>query len=346
MSSTHPLEGSELTAPERNNYFYGMLLTRDKLEKEQKYFRDKIDDLYRCIIGSGVICGLNLTPDPANEGRICIMPGKAVDRHGRQIVVPEGLSIDPSQPTDDRGEAEGEPIDAGVVEICLAYSETFVDLVPVLIPECDTPEKCAPCTIREGVRVLVRVADEQVPEAPTCEFSADLLSDAQALHDELCRRASEGCPEPPEDDCVTVGLVRLPLTDDSIDSCAGRPLIYGSNLLFNLVLCVLERFGAATSPGRFLRYESGDGQAALPGDPVPNRLRVQVVDVAGAQITDIPVDFSVEGGGTVAPASVRTDAEGFAEAKWVLGEAGPQRVTARAEGGLFTVTFTARLERE
>jgi hypothetical protein len=126
-----------LAAPERNHYFYGKLLDVQQLQKEQHYFIAGRRHLNRLVLGHGVVCGLNVVAD--TESTIRIQPGVALDALGREIIDPEAFGMNPHQLTDDQGSATGEPITTGIVEICLAYAEKQTDLVPVLVPDCDTP---------------------------------------------------------------------------------------------------------------------------------------------------------------------------------------------------------------
>lgn len=78
-----------------------------------------------------------------------------------------------------------------------------------------------------------------------------------------------------------------------------------------------------------LYYVGGDGQEAMPGQPLPSPLRVRVangaVAVAGARVR-----FSVlSGGGSLGVMGyVLTDANGLAQTTWTLGGSGVQRVRA------------------
>jgi hypothetical protein len=228
-----------LAAPERNHYFYGKLLDVQQLQKEQHYGivgRRRINGL---VLGHGVVCGLNVVAD--TEGMVRIQPGVALDALGREIIVPEGFRMNPHQLTDAQGHPTGEPLETGIVEICLAYAEKKTDLVPVLVPDCDTPGNCAPSTIREGFWVSVRLAEGDPPTPPACQLGDFPLPADAALHLLLCERISALCLVPPADPCVPLARITLPMGDGSIDASAGRQLVYGNALLYELMLCLAER---------------------------------------------------------------------------------------------------------
>jgi hypothetical protein len=331
-----------LAAPERNHYFYGKLLDVQQLQKEQHYGmigRRRINGL---VLGNGVVCGLNVVAD--TEAMVRIQPGVALDALGREIIVPEAFRINPHQLTDDQGRATGEPIatgTTGTVELCLAYAEKKTDLVPVLVPDCDTPGNCAPSTIREGFYVIVRLAEGNAPAPPSCQLGDFPIPAAVPLHDLLCERLSAPCPEPPADPCVPLARVTLPLQEESINTHAGRRLIYSNTLLYELIVCLAERVGQIAG-GRFLRHVSGDGQSGSPGQQLNAPLELEVVDGEGNPMDGVRVEFETTAGGSVDPVAEPTNQEGRAQTLWTLGpEPGEQQVIARAVGTAFTVTFRA-----
>jgi hypothetical protein len=76
-----------LETPVRNHYFYGKLLDVDQFELETRYLNAKRWLLNRLVTGYGVVCGLDVLPgDETNE--VWIGPGVALDKWGREIIVP------------------------------------------------------------------------------------------------------------------------------------------------------------------------------------------------------------------------------------------------------------------
>lgn len=63
----------------------------------------------------------------------------------------------------------------------------------------------------------------------------------------------------------------------------------------------------------------GDQQNELPELALPAPIRVRVVDEFENPVAGVPVEFSVAGGGAVAPAEATTDLDGVASATWTLG---------------------------
>ncbi len=83
-----------------------------------------------------------------------------------------------------------------------------------------------------------------------------------------------------------------------------------------------------------LAIVQGDAQSGVAGAPLPEPLVVRVTDTRDRPVIGTAVTFEVSsGGGTVAPETVTTDAEGIAAAQWSLGtRAGAQAVTVAVPG--------------
>lgn len=352
-----------LSPPERNHYFFGKLLDVEQLEKEQRYFNGKRWLLNRLVTGSGVVCGLNVVA--GENGEVVIQPGVAIDALGREIIVVDEHSIDPSQLTDDVGNPTGEPLSEGHVEICLAYGETPTDPVAVLVPDCDTPNGCAHSTIREEYAVLVRTAGDS-PEPTECGLTEFPLPVDGALAASVCQRLRRACPQQPyasADACVPVARVNVPVTDEnSIHPCEGVAVVYSNTLLYELLLCLAGRV-TALARGLILRYAFGDNQTAEAGRTLSEPLGVELVDGEGNPAPDVTVEFEVRRGDgrlgrsatlrDAAPASpheredrslsVKTDKAGRASVLWTLGRKPiQQQVIARAVGTPLTVAFRAK----
>lgn len=72
---------------ERNNYYFGKLLTAKDFESEQRYFNDKRRLINRLTGANGIVSGLGVIA--ADDVSIILQAGCAFDASGREIVVPE-----------------------------------------------------------------------------------------------------------------------------------------------------------------------------------------------------------------------------------------------------------------
>lgn len=81
-----------MTGPVRRvHYFYGQLLTPDDLQAEQDYHRE-MRYLHNRLLGSGVVHGLGVTV--ADDSTLIVGPGLAIDRCGRELVLPDEVPVD------------------------------------------------------------------------------------------------------------------------------------------------------------------------------------------------------------------------------------------------------------
>ncbi len=120
-----------------------------------------------------------------------------------------------------------------------------------------------------------------------------------------------------------------------------RAQVTGDNLLF-----VMLNATAIPGSGASFVVADGDEQSGPVGSALADSLVVKVTDGFGNPVAGVTVDWAVEGGGSISPASTVTSADGHSSAERVLGtSSGAQSATATA-GALATspVTFhhTAR----
>jgi hypothetical protein len=141
------------------NPFDGMFMTAADFIAEQRYHVDKLRHHHQRLHGSGVVCGLEVTPHPNSECQnryVYVGPGTAIDCCGREIVVRESTLIDLWQfkaLTDLRDKPDGKD---HVLQLCLRYAECPTDEVPVLFDDCGCDDtNCMPSRILESFKVDV-----------------------------------------------------------------------------------------------------------------------------------------------------------------------------------------------
>lgn len=101
---------------------------------------------------------------------------------------------------------------------------------------------------------------------------------------------------------------------------------------------------AQTGVGANLVLASGDNQSAAVGSALPDSLVVKVTDVAGNPVAGVPVHWSVDGGGSISPETVASDANGLAAAQRVLGNTSGTQSAQASSDNLPTITFTHTAE--
>jgi hypothetical protein len=83
-----------MTAPVRRvNYFSGQVLTPEDLQAEQDYHRE-MRYRHNRLLGHGVVHGLDITVGDGST--VAVSPGFAIDRCGRELVLPDQVAVDVS----------------------------------------------------------------------------------------------------------------------------------------------------------------------------------------------------------------------------------------------------------
>jgi hypothetical protein len=234
-------------APTRVNYFDGQLLDADDLRDEQDYHRGRHQRLGRLAVGSGVLCGLEVTV--TGDGQVVVAPGIAIDGLGREIVVPAAcLLADPFQPTDDDGQPRGEPVRDGTVTLFLCYAELAGDAQPVVPGAGEAGDRMPDRTV-ESFRIAIR--DGERPPGPglsTAQCDAFLPADSPRGFDRRAalREALDRSCWPPGEACVALASLTLSTGGSSVvvDRSGGRWDLLSAAQLLDLVLCLADRLTA------------------------------------------------------------------------------------------------------
>ena len=185
----------------RPSFFEGQLLTADDLQALTGYGRGK-DRLHnRYLIGSGVVCGLEVVCSCADRGSVLVRAGYALDCCGNDIVVACDQQVDINElvrslphdagcadpcPPPTKGGKEngnGEAGDAGVAangtkkdgastqprryELVVEYAETPAELLAPYSTGEETSRACEPTRVREGYRFALRCAPDKPVRPPT-----------------------------------------------------------------------------------------------------------------------------------------------------------------------------------
>jgi len=328
-----------LSAPERNRYFYGLLMDAERFDKDQSYFNTKRHLINRLAIGAGVLCGLELEWD-AKKSTLTLGAGVGIDFAGREIVVPKATSIDTAHLTDAHGKPVG-PVPANsTILILLAYAQRSVDPVAVLVPDCDHPDGCAPSVIEEGYAVVVKEA-VLAPIVQGCRLSGGFpLPPGGALQKAVGERVTAAQAVAPADTAIPLGRFTAP--GGPLDMYAERRSIYNNTLLYDLIVCLAERVSQIA--GDLLVYVSGDNQSAHANAKLAAPLVVELEDSSGNPVSggSAPEFKVTSGGGSVGP--VQTNPGGQYEATWTLGASGTQTVVAQSANSKLNVTFHATIE--
>ena len=242
----------EIQTPARNRYFYGKLLDVYHFELETNYHNAKRWLINRLVLGYGVVCGLDVTRG-AEPYTVKIMPGMAIDKWGREIIITEpveqkipeefvpGSANSRPLPNQNYKQQSQPPEEKRCVQVMLCYHECESDPAPVLAGDCQTADPCAPSVIREKYRI--KFTDEcENPPRNECQIP-DIVDGGRINYAALATWVTRGgreCLTPPEDPCLRLAHVYFDADsghchDDDIDITV-RPIVYTNDLLFEILL--------------------------------------------------------------------------------------------------------------
>lgn len=241
-------QGNALAPPRRNRYFYGKLLDVPHMQMEQDYGKLKRWMMNRLSVGTGVLCGLDVT---AKGGKICISGGVAIDSFGREIIVPAMYCIDPWKLPDECGNPVKE-LDRHarhLIQLRVCYRECLTDNSPVQVSDCNSACACEAGTTIESFQFQIV---EGAPERPTTDVCDLMHLDAKELAEvrdipafirqRLCAQLPHPCLGD-KDCCVLLAVIVL-LPDGvigEVQSCAVRTVLYSNAMLFEMILCLVGR---------------------------------------------------------------------------------------------------------
>jgi hypothetical protein len=265
---------TDLAPARRNRYYYGKLMDVRHFTMEQRYVLSKEWLYNRDILGPGVVCGLGVDTLSTSAGNgLVVHAGLAIDGWGREIIVPEDVSMVPLQLTDQCGQASAAGGQAGAlpsqVMVQLCYSECQTDFSPALASDDCGCGDCEAGTIVETY--CLKVTAGTAP-AVTDACASDVITGLKAgkLHDVLCA-LSQTCAPLPADPCLT--LANVTVAEDStltIDSVSPRQIAPTNRILAQLIACLAQCC------------------ANMPPPPVANLLQVERVDLVRAASPDDP----------------------------------------------------------
>jgi hypothetical protein len=155
---------------ERNNYFFGKLLTVRDFGLEQEYHRDKVRLHTRFLHDWGVVCGLRVRSagNPEFPWRWVLEPGLAIDACGREIIVSQPCEFDLQELLKQAGLLRLDPKQP--LYLALAYHECEAEAVPVYAREqCAPQADCAPNRIIEGYSIGFTTEAPMPAVAQLCE---------------------------------------------------------------------------------------------------------------------------------------------------------------------------------
>ncbi len=137
----------------RNQYFYGKLLTVRDFQNEQSYHIKKQRLINKHIHGEGVVCGLMVEAVVGDNSKVKIKSGIALDCCGREIIVPEDVTVDiPSIKAKK----------SNVYWITISYNECGKEQVAAATEANSCSEECCFSRIKEKYKIEILKEDPEI----------------------------------------------------------------------------------------------------------------------------------------------------------------------------------------
>ena len=233
-----------LTPARRNHYFYGKILNVGDLEMEQDYGKQKRWLINRLTLGSGVLDGLSVG---VTDDKLTITDGVAFDGLGREIVIPETVTVDPFEPTPPYLEPGFDSNAVGNFTLWLCYREYLTDYTPTASAS-DGQEDSAAGTIVESYAFRLTQSTPGKAESDLGErfyeaMAHDPGEPAPDPHVVLCHLTQGQTAEPPQDEGIPIATVEVLDGQHlgAVDECGVRARIYNQATLLEIISCLVSK---------------------------------------------------------------------------------------------------------
>lgn len=252
--------GCKLQQFQKNNYYFGKLMSVAGFDIEQKYMEGKRHLLNRLISGPGITCGFDIAGISLDENNGIVeitfaTGGAAIDRCGREIVVPDGSKAFVYTVEED-GQGNNVPLTKNNIttypNLYLRYKTTLVEPVQAIVNASHCEEKTV-CRHDRIVETFEVIASNLSPangtaECPPSSLDFDTEEYKKEIKDFANGALSKNCEGPGDEDPM-VFLIKVIMdnnadiiTIDQAETFEHRTLVYNNKLIRQLLLCHLSDF--------------------------------------------------------------------------------------------------------
>lgn len=234
---------------QRNNYFYGKLMTVRDFESEQSYFNEKRHLLNRLVYGYGLICGFDyddivIKSDSGGDVEISFENGgAALDCCGHEIVVPKGTVKKIINSTG--GNLTSADL-ATLPNLYLRYKPCLGEMVAAASNPSSCDETCCANRIIEDFEVTALNILPVGSDSTGCpDFSGEINEDeAVTIIREWIEDSQKLCLKCDNTDkkLVFLAAVKSNLTVDQRVTGENRRFVCSNNQLYELLRCHLSDF--------------------------------------------------------------------------------------------------------
>jgi hypothetical protein len=229
MSAYEPSINSALQAKsvERVRYFPRQLITADDMRAEQDYFRERLRRHNRYLHGWGVVCGceVKLAVDKDHPWRVRVCGGYLITPGGDEVQISEAvdfdLAVEARRPADPCAlpspcapAAASSATERVKVHLAVCYAECSLRPVRIHPAGCGCDDAaCEYSRVRDSFELL-RLGEADLPRshkrAAAGQATAETTGVVRTTGDAQLLQMPP-CPPWPEDNCVVLATVTLPL---------------------------------------------------------------------------------------------------------------------------------------
>jgi hypothetical protein len=295
-------------ALERVRYFPRQLLTVDDMVTDQNYFREKLRRHNRYLHGTGVVCGLWVTPSPTSDApwQVAISAGYAVGPYGDEIYVDEtvyldlarcaaGDTTDPCDPTVYNAAAKGI---GRRLFVAIQYAECLAKPVRSMAAGCGCADVgCEFSRIRDSFELGCTLTPPHAPPPLICALRS--------------KNAVVPCPPDPTDPWVVLAEVLLPARSEAQLTAADirngvRTPLYSTSMIQTQVISCCCGPTVQPFPVQVTTVNPADGATVPP--PVNQVVVTFNKPLQPGSVNTNTLQVSAATGGTPLPGKVAYDA--------------------------------------
>lgn len=253
QESQEEADESGMSLFERNRYFNGKLMTARDMQVEQEYHRARLHTVSQHVLGTGLVCGLNVETVTERDGRLyaCIEPGLGLDRSGRSVLIDKKQEVVVKNAEATKDDKPTCP-ESDEIYLFLIYDECDVDAVPVPDSRNACEERCCYNRVIEEFEVVYTQAEpDQYKQVPTVDFPTQderdkhegksfpynpaLTKMAQSYYEQDCELNSVECNSDRDCSLLLDYFEKSEERWEHQEFPDWRPLVYTNDMLYAII---------------------------------------------------------------------------------------------------------------
>lgn len=295
--SQEEADESRMNLFERNRYFNGKLMTARDMQAEQEYHRARLQTVSQHVLGTGLVCGLNVKGVREDGGQLyaTIEPGFGLDRSGRSVLIDKEQEVVVKSAEADKNEKRTCPDDDRIY-LFLLYDERDVDAVPVPDSRNACEERCCYNRVIEEFEVVYTEArPERYKQVPTVDFPTSdeldayegesfpydpaLTKMAQSYYEHDCELNSVECDFDRDCSLFLGHFEKRGKRWDYQEFPDFRPIVYTNDMLYSIIARHVTNFNnphevekglksveGVSNPGGNIDFYSPDNTIVIEGN--------------------------------------------------------------------------------